>query len=112
MRDIETCLSIILVLLSWVGQSYFSFRPTHVGKVFKIFIMTKDEWPTIVSNALHHGHVFGFNNIHVVDGSADQRQIDFLNKIHSNLGVSRYFSSKKLNDLAGYISNIMLIDVR
>lgn len=44
----------------------------HPGsKIFKIVVMTKDEWPLIKSWVLYHARIFGGENLYVLDGSTN-----------------------------------------
>ena len=75
-------------------------------RVLKIVLMTKNEWPLSRSWVLYHGLVFGFNNIYVIDGSNDPRQIKYMVYLKS-LGYNILFSQADLNSLEKVISKLM-----
>ena len=79
----------------------------HENKIFKVFIMTRNEWPAIISNILYHGYIFGFSNVHVIDGSTDPFVIQSLKKMAHHLNVQLHFTDADLNALSGVMSSIM-----
>jgi hypothetical protein len=80
----------------------------HPGeKIFKIVVMTMDEWPLIRSWVLYHAHIFGGENVYVLDGSSNPDQISFLKKAALRLGVVVFFTSSSLHHLENEINIIM-----
>jgi hypothetical protein len=41
--------------------------------IMSLVIMVKNEWPILRKNILYHGHLLGFKNLYILDGSTDPR---------------------------------------
>lgn len=55
----------------WLSTGVAQGSRIHGGKrVLKIVLMTKDAWPLVKSWVLYHAHVFGGENLYIVDGSS------------------------------------------
>ena len=68
--------------------------------------MTKNEIELLEDWLKYHGHLFGLENIHVLDGSDDQRVFDVYDK-YKPLGLNVHFSSTGLNGLAEELTLLM-----
>lgn len=80
----------------------------HPGrKIFKIVVVTKDEWPLIRSWVLYHARIFGGENLYVLDGSSNQEQISFLKEAALRLGVVVFFTKSNLNQLENDVNSLM-----
>lgn len=80
----------------------------HSGsRTFKIVVMTKDEWPLIRSWVLYHAHIFGGENIYILDGSSNTDQISFLREASRRLGVVVFFSQSNLHELQTEVNTIL-----
>ncbi len=89
---------------TWLAQG----RSLHGGdKVFKLVVMTKDEWPLIRAWVLYHAHFFGGENLYVLDGSTQKEPIAFLKLAAENLGVVVFFTKSNLNQIIYDINTIM-----
>lgn len=71
----------------------------------KVVLMTRNEWPLIKSWLLYHGHLLGFENLYIIDGSTDTRVIQFLEQSVSNVGANVYFSKSNLVDLTKEVND-------
>lgn len=72
----------------------------HPGpRVFKVIVITRNEWPMIKSWVLYHSKIFGPRNVYVISGCSDPRSIHFLQHAHSSMGVHVSFSKANLNEL-------------
>jgi len=69
------------------------------GIVLSLVLMARDEWPILRNNVLYHGHLLGFENLYILDGSTDPRCTSFLVYARDQLGVNVIFSPATLNDL-------------
>ena len=50
-------------------------RRAHPGdRVLCLLLLTKDDWPTVRSSVLHHGHLVGFEHLYVLDGSIESSE--------------------------------------
>jgi hypothetical protein len=72
----------------------------------KLFLMTKNEIELLEDWLKYHGYLFGLENIHVLDGSDDQRVFDIYDK-YKPLGLRVHFSSVGLNGLADELTLLM-----
>jgi len=77
-------------------------------KIFKIVVVTKDEWPLIRSWILYHAYIFGGENLYVIDGSTSFDQITFLKNAARRLGVVVFFTNSNLNQLEAEMNSLML----
>ena len=69
----------------------------HPGRrTLKILLMTRNEWPLLVSWVIYHGTQFGFDNTYVLDSSSDPRCVHFLKEIQK-VGTNVLFSAANLN---------------
>ena len=82
------------------------YRGHGRGKIMKIVLMTKDEWPLIKSWVLYHGAIFGNSNLYVIDGSTDRRVKRFLENSKIQ-GVNIFESSSNLNNILMDVNSIM-----
>jgi hypothetical protein len=73
----------------------------------QIFLMTKDEMPLLKNWVLWHGSIFGFRNLHIIDGSIDKAAINFLTFIEKTLGVNVEYSTVDLNGLKRLLNKRM-----
>jgi STELLO glycosyltransferases len=76
------------------------------GIVLSLVIMAKDEWPILRMNIIYHGHLFGFENLYILDGSTDSRCTSFLVYARDQLGANVIFTPGDLNELDGEMSFI------
>jgi hypothetical protein len=59
----------------WANEGFLSGFRSHGGeRIVKIVLMTKDEYPLIRDWLLYHGHIFGPENIYIIDGSSVNSQ--------------------------------------
>ena len=72
----------------------------------KLFLMTKNEIELLEDWLKYHGYLFGLENIHVLDGSDDQRVFEVYDK-YKPLGLHVHFSSTGLNELAEELTLLM-----
>jgi hypothetical protein len=106
-----------ITMMKMISQGYFLVAPvmsfvngggTGGGdRVMKVVLITKDEKPLIRSWVHHHGHLFGFHNLHIVDGSSDPGVIKFLVYARDRLGVDVVFSPANLNEVEGVFNRKM-----
>lgn len=82
-------------------------RKEKRSTIVKLILMTKDEWPLIKDWTLYHGEMFGFKNLHIVDGSADNNCTTFLKHVRDTLGVNVVFSSVGLDGMTSLLNQIM-----
>ena len=57
----------------------------------KIILMTKDEPDLIEGFIHHHGRIFGYNNLHIIDDSTEESVLEFYTK-NKDLGFIRILS--------------------
>ena len=74
--------------------------------VLKLVIMTKDEWPILKKWMLYHGELIGFENLYVIDGSADPRCTGFLKQMRDAYGAQVIFSTSGLDKLGAELSEV------
>lgn len=93
----------------WLARGVAEGRRFHPGpRVMKIVLMTRDEWPLLQSWVLYHAHVFGGENIYVLDGSIEQQEaVSFLAAAQCKLGVNVFRTSAGLNTLQGVIVELL-----
>lgn len=92
----------------WVKVGSLNGFRSHGGlPVLKIVMMTKDEWPLLKSWVLYHGRIFGFHNLHIIDGSTDSRCLKFLEIAGRIYGVHVIYSQANLNKLGAEILRLM-----
>jgi hypothetical protein len=72
----------------------------------KLFLMTKNEIELLEDWLKYHGYLFGLENIHVLDGSDDQRVFEVYDKYKPH-GLNVHFSSTGLNGLAEELTHLM-----
>lgn len=75
-------------------------------KIFKIILITKNEKNLIESWIKYHGHLFGYNNLYIIDDSDD---IDILNYYKSieHLDIHLYRENNNLNTVERRFNEIM-----
>lgn len=97
-----------LLSLSWQGYRYavneiiaphMRYVNADGQRIMKILLITKNERYLIKSWVLHHGRIFGFDNLHILDSSDDPVTLEFLRHARDRLGVDVTFSSADLNDI-------------
>ena len=91
--------------LEWVAGSAKYPRPP--GKVFKVVLMTSNEWPLVKQWTLYHEKMFGFSNLYILDGSNDENCVEFLLFARDTLGVNVIFSQANLNEVQKELNEIM-----
>ena len=96
--------------IEWSSQVQMlqDLHPELVPSKIRIvdLIMVKDEWPLLRDNILYTGHLIGFENMYIFDGSKDPRSISFLRYARDYLGANVIFSSTSLNELASEMSDV------
>lgn len=115
LRPLLFCLLLLICFCADLGQArvtrpnhrYYRRNPEDVPTAC-VIIITRNEWPLIRSSVLHHGDLFGFENVHVIDNSDDPIVIDYLEKAASKYDVSVTFSTVGLGDLGDEITTAML----
>ena len=75
-------------------------------KILKIVMMTRNEYPLIVSWIEYHGKVYGFDNLYIIDAS-DEAQAIAAVKSAEKLGVTVKYSNANLNEVHIEIYYIM-----
>ena len=81
----------------------------HSGqRTMKIILMTRDDWPLIRSWVLYHADVFGGENLYVLDGSSDERQLRFMRDATRLLGVHHFRTHANLNWIGSQIQAIAM----
>ena len=75
-------------------------------RVLKIVMMTRNEYPLIVSWIEYHGKVYGFENLYIIDASDEPKVIAAL-KSAEKLGVSVNYSHANLNEVQVEIDDLM-----
>ena len=73
-------------------------RPSQ-ETIFKLILMSKDEWPILKQWVLYHGELLGFQNLYILDGSSNQDSVTFLRNARDHLGVNVIFTQANLNEL-------------
>ena len=74
--------------------------------MLKIFLMTKNEELLIEDWIKYHGFLFGFENIHIIDGSNSQRVFDIYGKYEPK-GLNIHYSNANLNEVTDVINDLM-----
>jgi len=72
----------------------------------KIFLMTKNENSFIENWIIYHGNIFGFENLHIIDGS-DRDSIFEVYKKYKDRGLNVYHTKANLNELEKVINEQM-----
>ena len=86
-----------------------SGRRAHPGqRTMKLILMTRDDWPLIRSWVLYHADLFGGDNLYVLDGSSDARQLDFMRDAARLLGVHHFRTHANLNWIIVEIQQLAL----
>ena len=75
-------------------------------RVLKIVMMTRNEYPLIVSWIEYHGKIFGFDNLYIIDASDEVQAIAAV-KSSEKLGVTVKYSRANLNEVHQDIDNLM-----
>ena len=89
------------------GAGILLGRRAHRGpRTMKIILMTRDDWPLIRSWVLYHADVFSGENIYILDGSSDERQLQFMRLAVQRLKVNYFRSSANLNTLEVLIQEL------
>ena len=79
----------------------------HSGpRTMKIILMTRDDWPLVRSWVLYHADIFGGENLYVLDGSTDERQLRFLRDASRLLGVHHFRTHANLHWIGTQIQQI------
>ncbi|PSC73224.1 hypothetical protein C2E20_3435 [Micractinium conductrix] len=92
----------------WWEHGIKETRRVHAGqRIVKIVLITKDEWPLVRSWVLYHAHVFGGENIYVIDGSSDKAATSFLKQAECQLGVHVFRSNAGLATLGDDMTKLM-----
>jgi hypothetical protein len=73
-----------------------------------LFLMTKNDWPSLQSWILYHGELVGMENIHVIDDSDDVNALMFLKRAQEKKKLKVTYTNSSLSDLSNEITNIML----
>ena len=83
-------------------------RRTHPGdRVLCLLLLTKDDWPTVRSSVLHHGHLVGFEHLYVLDGSTESSEaVAFLQRARSALGVNVLRTTAGLNTVGAELQRV------
>lgn len=104
-----------VVLFSFVGYRYaletiippsLWFVNPGGERILKIVLITKNELPLLKSWVLHHGSIFGFDNLHILDSSDDAAVLKVLEDARK-LGVDVVTQSANLNELESQINEKM-----
>ena len=74
--------------------------------MLKLFLMTKNELELLEDWLTYHGHLFGLQNIHVLDGSDDSRVLEIYDRFRP-LGLNVHFSASGLDHLADELTELM-----
>ncbi|WP_109313747.1 glycosyltransferase family 2 protein [Ruegeria sp. AU67] len=72
----------------------------------KIFLMTKNEGELIKDWILYHAHLFGIENIHILDGSDDEQVLQVY-ELYKQKGLNVHHSNSGLDDLAIELTQLM-----
>lgn len=92
----------------WTEHGMAQGRRQHAGpKIFKVILMTKNDWPLLKSWVLHHSHVFGGENLYIVDASTREEVVAFLQEASIRLGVHVLHSTANLNSVGDEINQLM-----
>lgn len=62
-------------------------------ELIKIFCMTKDEYDLIESFILYYGHLFGFNNLIIIDNMSTNNTVLNIYKKYIEKGITLYYES-------------------
>lgn len=68
----------MMMCLAAVAICFLTVVQTAPSEVVQLYVMSRNEYPLIQSWVLYHGDRFGFENLHILDGSDDVKQIEFL----------------------------------
>ncbi|MEZ5412703.1 MAG: glycosyltransferase family 2 protein [Opitutaceae bacterium] len=74
--------------------------------MLKLFLMTKNDNQFIEDWILYHGHLFGYDNLHILDGS-DREEIFEVYAKFQPLGLQVHRSKSGLEDLAAELTELM-----
>lgn len=92
----------------WENHGSLEGRRQHAGaRIMKIVLVTKDEWPLLKSWTLYHAHLFGGENIYILDSSVKPQAIRFLADAKKVLGVHVMKTKASLNNIADEMNNLM-----
>ena len=73
-----------------------------------LFLMTKNDWPSLQSWIIYHGELVGMENIHVIDDSDDVNALMFLKRAQEKTKLKVTYTNSSLSGLSNEITNIML----
>ena len=74
--------------------------------MLKIFLLTKNEEELIEDWIRYHGHLFGFENLNIIDGSDNRKVLDIYEKYRQK-GLNVYFSKANLNEITNVLNEQM-----
>jgi len=74
--------------------------------MLKIFLLTKNEEALIEDWIRYHGFLFGFENLHIIDGSDNRKVLDIYEKYRQK-GLNVYFSKANLNEITDVLNEYM-----
>ncbi|PSC67578.1 hypothetical protein C2E20_8756 [Micractinium conductrix] len=91
----------------WAVHGAAEGRRSHRGPaVLKLVVMTKNE-VMLRSWVLYHAHVFGAENLYIIDGSTDADAVAFLAQAECQLGVHVFRSAANLNELEALMTALL-----
>jgi hypothetical protein len=98
----------------WAREGFARGRRAHGGaRTVKVVLMTKDEWPLVRDWVMHHAHLFGAENLYVIDGSsARSRARRFLAGAAARLGVAVFWMPAASLEETGEAFNAVLRSLR
>jgi len=98
----------------WAREGFARGRRAHGGaRTVKVVLMTKDEWPLVRDWVMYHAHLFGAENLYVIDGSAARsRARRFLAGAAARLGVAVFWMPAASLEETGEAFNAVLRSLR
>jgi hypothetical protein len=76
------------------------FQPHRGDRVLKLIVMHKNALNLLQPCIFYHGHIFGFENLYVLDGSTDQAAQEWLDLARSELHFNVFRTPTNLNGIA------------
>jgi len=98
----------------WATEGIMKGLPSHGGgRIVKVVLMTKDEWPLIRDWVLYHSNLFNPENLYVIDGSSvSSKARKFLDGPARSLGVTVFWLPKATLEETGEAFNTVFRSLR
>ena len=74
--------------------------------VVKLILMTRNEWPLLKYWVMYHGELIGYENLFIMNGSTDEKCIQFLEDVRDRFGVQVSSTNLNLNRLNNHLNEV------